>query len=250
MWPPLLLCLMLYYNTKNFEICTTTGKTTLCTVKWTEIPKIRTNQLMNAIQTLGIIYNQLETNQQKISGTFTHYNQLSQKLTHNSPCKNGEFIIKYSTKLPWKPDIERKRGNQSELKITNKVFNDNCCYQIQQATAEILNHQLCTKTDKNSISRFLKVDLVGVARTGKTMHPHGFRILQNTPSNLSTLNMNGPDSATELSVKNFQRQFCFLEKNMETNTPKIFPNSEQNQPSTRRNFKTHEHANLDDKKLN
>ena len=167
---------------------------------------------MNAIQTLGIICNQLETNDQKISGTFTHYNQLSQKSTHNSQRKNEKSTIKYSINPPWKLGIERKRGNQSELNITNKVFNDNCCYQIQQATPEILNHQLCTKTDKNSISRFLKVDLVGVARTGKTKHPHGFRILQNTPSNLSTLNMNGPDSATGLSVKNFQRQFCFLEK--------------------------------------
>ena len=178
------ICLMLYYNTKNFEICTTTGTTTLSTVKWTQRPEIRTNQLMNAIQTLGIIYNRLETNDQKISGTFTHYNQLSQKSTHDSQRKNEKSTIKYSINPPWKLGIERKRGNQSELKITNKVFNDNCCYQIQQATAELLNHQLCAKTDKNSISQFLRVDLVGVARTEKTMHPHGFRISQKNSTKL------------------------------------------------------------------
>ena len=205
MWPPLLLCLILYYNTKNFEICTTTGKTTISTVKWTQIPEIRTNQLTNAIQTLGIIYNQLGTNDQKISGTFTHYNQLSQKSTHNSSCKNGNSTIKYSINSPWKLDTERKRGNQPELKITNKVFTENCCYQIQLATAEPIYYQLCTKTDKNNISRFLKVDLVGVARTGKTVHPHYSRILQKTPLNLSTLNMNGQNFATELSERKLQK---------------------------------------------
>ena len=138
--PPLLLCLILCYNTKNFENRTTTGNTTLSTLEWTEKLEFPTNLQMNAIQTLGIICNQLETNDQKISGTFTHYNQLSQKSTHDSQRKNEKSTIKYSINPPWKLGIERKRGNQSELKITNKVFNDNCCYQIQQATAEILNH--------------------------------------------------------------------------------------------------------------
>jgi len=89
MWPHLLVCLILYYNTKKFENCTTTGKTILSTLKWTEIPEIRTNQQMNASQTLGIICNRLETNEKKISGTFIHYNQLTEKSIQNSLPKNG-----------------------------------------------------------------------------------------------------------------------------------------------------------------
>ena len=90
MWPPLLLCLMLYYNTKNFEICSTTGNTTLSSMKLTEIPEIRTNQQMNAIQTLGIIWNQPETNDKKFLGlSLTTTNYLKNRpTTHHAKTEN------------------------------------------------------------------------------------------------------------------------------------------------------------------
>ena len=165
MWPPLLLCLILCCNTKNFENRTTIGQFTLNTLKWTKTPKFHTNQQMDAIQTSGAIYNQLGTNEQKISWTFTHYNQRTTISIHKTLRKNGKFITKNSTKDSSKQDIERKIRNQSELKITYKVCDDNYCCQIQQSTAEPPNYQLCTKIIKNNISRFLKVDLVGVAGT-------------------------------------------------------------------------------------
>jgi hypothetical protein len=133
---------------------------------------------MNAIQTLGITYNQPGTNEQKNSGTFTHYSQRTNKLIHNTLRKNEKFTGKNSTKHSRKQDVERKRGNRSELKITTKVCDGNYCYQLQQATYELPNYQLCTKNNKNNISRFLKVDLVGVAGTTKAMHPHDSRHLK------------------------------------------------------------------------
>ena len=89
---------------------------------------------------------------------------------------------------------------------------------------------------------------MGVAVLGSATFDYDLHNLRKFRPTTTTFDMNGPDSARELSVKKFQRQFCFLEKNMETKTPKNFPNTKQNQPNPRKHFKTYEATNLDDKK--
>ena len=59
-------------------------------MKWTEIPEIRTNQQMNAIQTLGIIWNQPETNDKKFLGlSLTTTNYLKNRpIIHHAKTEN------------------------------------------------------------------------------------------------------------------------------------------------------------------
>ena len=68
---------------------------------------------MDALQTLGIIYNQLETNDKKKSGNFNHYNYQSEKSTPKSLLKSEQFAMKKSTEQSTKLDLEKKGENNS-----------------------------------------------------------------------------------------------------------------------------------------
>jgi hypothetical protein len=159
-----------------------------------------------------------------------------------------QFASISSTNEPGKLEFGRNCREKSTFKITINQNNKFNRYQLWQPATKLLLHQNHTKFNKNSTTRLLDINMEGVAAfTLKSFH-YELQNLENSRPTTTTFSMNGPDSATELSVKKFQRQFCFFEKNMETNTPKNFPNTKQNQPNSRKHFKTYEATNLDDKK--
>ena len=133
-----------------------------------------------------------------------------------------QFASISSTNEPGKLEFGRNCRKKLTFKITTNQNNKFNCYQLWQPATKLLLHQNCTKLNKNSTTRLLDIDMEGVAAfTPKSFH-HELRNLENAQPTTTTFSMNGPDSGTELSVEKFQRQICFLEKNMEPILRKFF----------------------------
>ena len=212
MWPLLFLCLLLYQNSINWENRLAIEKAILKPLEWTKNLKVLTNQQMAIVQTLGTIYKPLGTNGIKISAIISYYNNQSEIFTHTSLPQITKFASKELITQPRKLDFEKSHRKKSKLKITRNENNKFSRYQLLEASTKTLLHQYRTKFNKNSITRILDIGLVGVAVLGSATFDYDLHNLRKFRPTTTTFDMNGPNFATELSVENFQRHYCFLEK--------------------------------------
>jgi hypothetical protein len=248
MWPTLFLFITLSLCAWNWENRPAIQKAIIKPLEWTENLEVLRNQQTDIVQTLATIYNDLGTNEKKVSAIVSHYNHQTENFMPKLQPQITRFASMNSINEPGKLEIGRNCRENSTFKITINQNNKYNRYQLWQPATKLLLHQHRTKFNKNSTTGLLDIDMEGVATFASNNFHYELRNLQNLRPTTTTFSMNGPDPATELSVKKFQRHFCFLEKNMESNTPQNFPNSKQNQLGTRKYFKTHEATNLDDEK--
>jgi len=222
MWPILFLYLLLCHNPINWENRPAIQKAILIPLEWTKNLKVQTNQRTAIVQTLGTIYNHLGTNEEKISSIISRYNYQTENLTPKLQHQITRFASINSTNEPGKLEFVRNCRENSTFKITINQNNKFNCYQLWQPATKLLLHQNRTKFNKNSITRLLNIDREGVAAfTTKSFH-YELQNLGNSRPTTTTFSMNGPDSATELSVKKFNANSAFWKKNMEPILRKFF----------------------------
>ena len=86
--------------------------------------KVQTNQRTAIAQTLGTIYNHLETNKQKFSATISHYNYQTENLMPKLQPQITRFASISSTNKHGKLELGRNCLKKSTFKFTiNKTTN-------------------------------------------------------------------------------------------------------------------------------